>query len=824
MTASPRTLLKPVASLSIAALLLGSLTAGPAVAQPASPSVDALPSEVVVPAPVLDDPTAEQPDRFIVKFKDTARASSGSRTDTVDVTEGLGVVVEELRRTGDSGVILEAAEDLTDGQIEDVVVALEARADVEYAEVDLFATTMATAPNDSLYPFQWSLFEAPGGMRVQDAWDTSVGTGITVAVIDTGSTPHSDLAANTVPGYDFITDPAVSVDGGGRDPDPSDAGDACGAETSSWHGTHVAGTIAAQANNTAGVAGVAHKAKVQHLRVMGVCGGWLSDIAPAIIWAAGGPVAGIPANPNPAQVINLSLGTAAHCGTTYQNAINYAVSQGVVVVAAAGNNAGDAFFTSPASCEDVITVGATSREGAQAPYSNFGSDVDVSAPGGDFTFGYEGGVLSTSNQGAYSPGAEAYTFMQGTSMAAPHVSGAAALMLSVNRNLTTTQVEQTLKDSARPLPGSCFGGCGTGIVDASAAVNAVAPQLPDVVGAVPTISGDPRVGSTLTVGAGSWGPTPVALAYQWLRNGAAISGATAITYHATAADAGRKLSVKVTGRKTGFDSATRTSAQTAVITDPASDVVAPTPVISNSGTAKVGVALTTTIGTWKPAPTVLTYQWLRDGAVLPGATAATYTPVAADLGKTLKIQVTGKSGSLASTVRSSSPSKTVLPGVLAAVKPTVSGFAAVGYTLTAASGLWASGTTVSYQWLRGGVPISGARSITYQPVAADATKRLSVKATGVKAGYTTSSSTSIETDAVPVPFKDVPVGTQFHQEMSWLAAEGISTGWTEANGTRTYRPLTSVNRDAMAAFMYRMAGSPSYTAPARSPFGDVSTN
>lgn len=814
MTASPRRLLTSVTTLSIAALLLGSLTASPAGAQSTRP------------APSIESSaTSQQPDRFIVKFRDKAEASSADRIDTFDATKDLGIVVEEVRPTGDGGVIVEASEDLTADQINGVIATLQAQADVEYAEVDQFAKpTTAAASNDTYSNWQWSLFEAQGGMRVPGAWNTATGAAITVAVIDTGSTPHSDLARNSITGWDFITDTATSVDGDGRDSDPNDPGDSCEGGPSSWHGTHVAGIVGAEANNAKGVAGIAYNSKVQHIRALGACGGWSSDIAAAIIWAAGGSVAGVPANPSPARVINLSLGGDGVCSTTYQKAINYAVGQGTVVVAAAGNDSAPAKFTSPANCENVIAVGATGREGAQAEYSNYGKEIDVSAPGGDSSTGYESAIMSTDNAGYQFQGEEMYELKQGTSMAAPHVTGTAALMLSVNRQLTPAQLEQTMKDTARPLSGACYGGCGTGIVDATAAVGAVASSQPAVVSATPTISGKPRVGSTLTAVPGTWTPSPVNFAYQWLRDGQTISGATAITYAASTADTGKKLSVRITGTKAGYASATQTSGQTAAVTDPANDVVAPTPVVAHIGAPQVGVAMTAKVGTWLPAPVTLTFQWLRGGSVIAGATGVTYTPVAADLGKSLAIEVTGKSSVMPSTARISPATKAVLPGVLAPVQPTISGLAAIGYTLTAKPGTWASGTSVAYQWLRDGANIPGANSVTYRPVPADATKRLSVKATGTKAGYSAVSSTSVQTVAVPAPFKDVPPGMQFHLEMSWMAAKGISTGWTEKNGIKTYRPLTTVNRDAMAAFMYRMAGSPTYTPPTASPFADISTN
>jgi serine protease len=303
---------------------------------------------------------------------------------------------------------------------------------------------------------------------------------VVVAVIDTGYRPHADLVANILPGYDMINDAATANDGNGRDSDAKDPGDAvsageCGsgepAENSSWHGTHVAGTIAAVTNNGSGVAGVAFNAKVLPVRVLGKCGGYTSDIADGMIWASGGTVSGLPSNPNPARVINMSLGGSGSCDTTSQNAINSARSRGTVVVVAAGNSNADASNFSPASCSGVITVAATNRSGGRAYYSNYGSIVDVAAPGGDVRSSSANGILSTLNAGTTSPGADSYAYYQGTSMATPHVAGVVALMLAKNSALTPDEVETRLKGSTRAFPATCSQ-CGTGIVDASAAVDA----------------------------------------------------------------------------------------------------------------------------------------------------------------------------------------------------------------------------------------------------------------------------------------------------------------------------------------------------------------
>jgi serine protease len=361
---------------------------------------------------------------------------------------------------------------------------------VEYAEPDRIMRHTFT-PNDSRYGEQWHYFEATGGINAPAAWDKSRGTGVVVAVIDTGYRPHADLAANILPGYDFIGDTFVSNDNNGRDSDASDPGDwvnagECGPgdpasfEASSWHGTHVAGTIAAVTNNSNGVAGVAFGAKVVPARVLGKCGGYTSDIADAIVWSSGGSVSGVPANANPAKVLSISLGGGGSCGATTQNAINSARSRGASVIVAAGNSNANAGNFSPANCSGVVTVAATGRNGGKASYSNFGATVEVAAPGGS---GGANSVLSTLNAGTMGPGADSYALYNGTSMATPHVSGVVALMLQVKSTLTPDQVTQILQSTARAFPAACSQ-CGSGIVNANAAVDAAIGGTPPDPGTV----------------------------------------------------------------------------------------------------------------------------------------------------------------------------------------------------------------------------------------------------------------------------------------------------------------------------------------------------
>jgi serine protease len=448
----------------------------------------------MVQAPQAQPILGAQTDRLIIKYKDSdAYAKGAPRVAAMNAVrqalldragQQFGLVMKLVRTTGTGAHVMHLGRKMALAEARAVAAELAARdPSVEYAEPDRIMTKMFV-PNDPLYTNQWSYFDATGGLRLPAAWDKSTGAGVNVAVIDTGYRPHADLAGRILPGYDFITQTSIGGDGNGRDADASDPGDSvvagqCGNgspgqdEASSWHGTHVAGTIAAATNNGVGVAGVAFNARIVPARVLGKCGGYTSDIADAIIWASGGTVNGVPANANKARVLNLSLGGTGTCDTTTQNAINSARSRGAVVVVAAGNSNVNASNASPANCAGVITVAAVGKTGGKASYSNYGANVDVAAPGGDSG----AGILSTLNAGQTAPAADNYAYYMGTSMATPHVAGVAALMLSKNPNLTPDEVEAKLKSSARAFLAACSG-CGAGIVDAAAAVNAVSAAAP----------------------------------------------------------------------------------------------------------------------------------------------------------------------------------------------------------------------------------------------------------------------------------------------------------------------------------------------------------
>lgn len=414
-------------------------------------------------------------DRFIVKYRD----GSAERANVANVKPALtraaatpvggkAVALDHVRRLAVGADVVKASRKLDRVEAAQLMRQIAADPNVEYVEVDALMQPLMT-PNDTSYTKQWHYYEATGGLNLPAAWDKNTGSGSVVAVIDTGITSHSELNANVLAGYDFISDTTVSKDGDGRDSNPADPGDSTSGQ-SSWHGTHVAGTVAAVTNNSAGVAGVAFSAKIVPVRVLGVGGGYTSDIVDGIVWASGGSVSGVPTNANPAEALNLSLGGSGSCSSTYQTAIDGAVSRGSLVVVAAGNSNSDVANFTPASCNNVIAVASNDREGNRASYSNYGTKIDVTAPGGE-TATTANGVYSTLNSGTSSPGTESYAYYQGTSMAAPHVAGVVALMQSA-RAQTPSTVESQLKSTARALPGTCSGGCGAGIVNASAAVDA----------------------------------------------------------------------------------------------------------------------------------------------------------------------------------------------------------------------------------------------------------------------------------------------------------------------------------------------------------------
>lgn len=362
---------------------------------------------------------------------------------------------------------------------------------VRYAEPNQYYQAF-NEPNDTYYNLQWhyQLIQLPA------AWDLTTGSpDVIVSVIDTGSAPATDLVPRTIPGFDMISDPSISGDGNGYDTDSLDVGDAQSPfQNSSFHGAHVAGTIGAATNDGFGVAGVTWSGGIMHVRALGVGGGSTFDIANAIRYSAGLPNSSGALPLQAADIINMSLGGPG-VSQTMQDACTAARNAGSLLIAAAGNeNSGGNF--SPAVLDGVISVGAVDARSVKAPYSNFHPTLDIAAPGGDVTAdrtgdGYPDGVLSNRPRDTVSPtNYDVFEFYQGTSMAAPHVAGVAALCLAVNPSLTVPELESILTSTATDLgsPGrdDIYG---HGLVNAFAAVQAASG---------PPVAGPPELSLTDT--------------------------------------------------------------------------------------------------------------------------------------------------------------------------------------------------------------------------------------------------------------------------------------------------------------------------------------
>ena len=439
---------------------------------------------------------------LIVKFESDAVVGDVVQFDgPLDTAVELPVIDEVTT----DAVLVELPESLSIDDAEAIAREIADEPGVEWAEPDRFLFVSDTgadrngAPDDSQWSTaQWNLWDrfgigvADGNTSSTVGWNIGTGEGAVVAVIDTGITAHPDLDDRLVPGFDFVSDPAElaapRVDGGdevafdgdyvdpatfgglGRDDNPADPGDWRGVtptRDSSWHGTAMAGVIAASADDAVGVAGVAPDARVQPVRALSWRGGLLSDIAASIVWASGGVVDGVPANATPADVVNLSFAVESTCPAALQDAIDGALARGVVVVAAAGNASSDAATFAPGNCAGVITVGATGRDGLRAPYSNWGATVDVSAPGGSPI----GGVTTTSNDGSTAPTSASWDSVEGTSVSAAHVAGVVALLRAHDPSSTVDEVFELVTGSsnvrafgATTCDGDPRRSCGAGIV------------------------------------------------------------------------------------------------------------------------------------------------------------------------------------------------------------------------------------------------------------------------------------------------------------------------------------------------------------------------
>jgi serine protease len=425
------------------------------------------------------------PGEVIVQFEEGLRSQALQNLRV----EGRTGEIQTLSRV--RSLLLEATElyqvaGLSQAETYELVDRLEARPDVAHAMPNYLVQALRE-PTDPYAETQWN----HQAMSLPAAWDETTGSPtVVVAVIDSGIVAdHPDFGGRVLGGYDFVSKAAYAADGDGRDGNPDDPG-----YQGVFHGTHVAGIIGAATNNGLGVAGVDWNTRILPVRALGPQTGEIADVLDAALWAAGlepDPFA----NPHPADVLNFSLGsvTATPCSAIEQQVYDRIIAAGKIVIAAAGNTTSNAAYYTPGNCPNVITVGAISRKGERAYYSNYGSRLDVMAPGGEqkdtnasTTVTAEDGVLSLNASGDY-------VYLQGTSMAAPHVAGLAALMKALEPNATQGDVRAALVSTARPLSTlQCDAAeprvvlsssdCGAGAVDAAAALAALTVSTVDLAG------------------------------------------------------------------------------------------------------------------------------------------------------------------------------------------------------------------------------------------------------------------------------------------------------------------------------------------------------
>ncbi len=505
----------------------------------------------------------------VYSFKD-GLAASASGTATVAARAAANASVQSALKASGAKVSTGAAavdagatwavdfeEPVTPAQAQAAITALKAVPGITDVEPNYISTAYAAGPVVPTDPYvkqyQWNIWDyssrgtldgvawPTGGYSTHATalWPATKGKNVVVAVLDTGRTAHPQIDGVTVAGYDMISDKYRARDGNARDSNPQDQGDWDSEDQSSWHGTHVAGIIAAKWDGAKGV-GVAPGVRIQHVRVLGAGGGTSADIAAGITWASGGVVSGTSRNKTPAKVINLSLGGKHACGSMTQRAIDNARKRGAVVVVSAGNSAESASLYGPANCKNVVTVAALDEYGQRATYSNYGNTVEVSAPGGEYADGYRP-ILSTWNTGTTKPGTQTWGLMMGTSQAAPHVSAAAAMLYSLG--LRGSAVESGLKKATSPFPkypsfptyNCTTTRCGAGYLNLQ---KVLAPA-----GAV-TVTGTAKVGQTVTAKYSFTGKVN-GYKFQWYRNGKAISGATGKTRTLNSLDKGAIIKVRV---------------------------------------------------------------------------------------------------------------------------------------------------------------------------------------------------------------------------------------------------------------------------------------
>jgi serine protease len=498
----------------------------------------------VAPAWVSAASPAEQPAaRVIIQWR---AASSGPDAGPAATTRKVDALRSRTGRPlirgwniGGPLSVLQLDQPQSGARLAATLAALRADPEIELAVVDERVKAHAYTPSDSLYATQWYLQGTqPSAIRAHEAWDITRGApAVVVAVLDSGVRfDHPDLQGKLLPGWDFVSTDVVGNDGDGWDDDPSDPGDyitaedlttsdfppgKCGGGTgldqpieSSWHGTRVAGIIAAASDNATGIAGAGFNVRILPVRVLGKCGGYVSDVIAGMYWAAGmappppylsAPLP--PVNTTPARIINMSLGSEQSCTSSavYRTAVEQVTAHGTLVVASTGNSG--AAVGSPASCPGALAVAGLRHVGTKVGYSNLGPEVGIAAPAGNCVNIDPGqpclfALNTTTNLGLQGPAANGYSSQTvqptvGTSFSAPLAAGTAALMLSVNPDLSPAQMISLIRSTALPFatvsentpqPPACVtpatqplqslecicntAVCGAGMLDAMAAVEA----------------------------------------------------------------------------------------------------------------------------------------------------------------------------------------------------------------------------------------------------------------------------------------------------------------------------------------------------------------